>query len=191
MKRALTLTAAFSILTALPAAANEYEPALRAFLESELLGWASDPALVSEVQAQNDANSGLTQADIDMRDASWRAEVGQAATPTITPVLESAASAILRARVEASGGTVTEAFVMDRFGMNVGASAVTSDFWQGDEDKFTMTFGKGAGSVHIGEVEFDESTQSYQAQVSVTISDAETGMPVGALTVAVNAESLL
>jgi hypothetical protein len=80
---------------------------------------------------------------------------------------------------------------MDRHGLNVAASAITSDMWQGDEAKFTETYSIGAGAVHFSEVELDESTQRYQAQISVTIVDPSSGEPIGAMTVGVDAEALL
>jgi hypothetical protein len=80
---------------------------------------------------------------------------------------------------------------MDQHGLNVAASAMTSDMWQGDEAKFTETYSMGAGAVHFSEVELDESTQRYQAQISVTIVDPATGEPIGAMTVGVDAEALL
>ena len=80
---------------------------------------------------------------------------------------------------------------MDAQGLNVAASGLTSDYWQGDEAKFTETYGKGAGAVHFGEVEFDESSQTYQAQISVTVTDPATGQPIGAITVGVDAAHLM
>ena len=79
---------------------------------------------------------------------------------------------------------------MDNRGLNVATAGLTSDYWQGDEAKFTETFGKGAGAMQIGEVEFDESSQTYSVQVSLTIVDAKTATPIGAMTIALNAEAL-
>ena len=95
----------------------------------------------------------------------------------------------LRQRVEDSAGVISEIILMDDRGLNVAVSAVTSDFWQGDEAKFLETFPKGADAVHIGEVELDESSQTYQVQVSFTVSDVETGAPIGAETLGLNAEA--
>jgi hypothetical protein len=67
---------------------------------------------------------------------------------------------------------------------------VTSDYWQGDEDKYSMTYPKGPGAVHFSDVEFDESSQTYQAQISIPLVDTATNEVVGALTVGVNAEAL-
>lgn len=64
---------------------------------------------------------------------------------------------------------------MDARGLNVAASDVTSDYWQGDEEKFSATHEVGAGALHISDVEMDKSTQRYQGQISLTISDPATG----------------
>lgn len=174
-----------------PATANEFAPALSKYLQDEISTWMNDPVLIEAVIAQNAANAGLSQADIDSMDQAWRAQVGDANSPMIAPVLQNPASDFLRARVSDSGGVITEAFAMDAHGLNVAASAVTSDMWQGDEEKFTKTYPVGAGAVHLSDVEFDESTQSYQAQISVPLLHPETREPLGALTVGVNAEALM
>ena len=185
------LAAALGAAAAAPAAADEFTAAMQAFYEAELASLAQDPVLAGAIAAQNARTAGLPQSEIDALDGAWRAEVGAADTPTITPVLENDAAAMLRARVAASGGMITEIFAVDERGLNVAASAVTSDYWQGDEAKFTETYPMGAGAVHFGEVEFDESTQTFQGQISFTVSDPATGAPIGAVTVGVDAESLL
>ncbi len=180
-----------ALLLAVPAFADEFTPAFEAYLNDEISGWANGPEIVAAIKAQNAANAGLDQAQIDELDKTWRAEVGNASSTLINGVLNNPTSDALRAHVEASGGAITEVFVMDEHGLNVAASDVTSDMWQGDEAKFQDTYGKGAGSVHISEVELDESTQRYQGQISLTITDPDTGAPIGAITVGVDAESLL
>ena len=81
-------------------------------------------------------------------------------------------------------------FVMDGKGLNVGQSDVTSDYWQGDEAKWQDTYSNGKGAVHISELEEDESTQTLQSQVSVTVVDPESGKAIGAVTFGVNVENL-
>ena len=85
---------------------------------------------------------------------------------------------------------ITEIFVMDARGLNVAQSDVTSDYWQGDEAKWQDTFSKGPGAVHISEVEEDESTQTFQSQVSMSVTDPADGSVIGAITVGVNVEML-
>lgn len=187
----LSVLGVISVLAAGMAQADDFAPAMQEFLETELGNWASDAAFVSAINAQNAQTAGYDQAMIDELDKKWRAEVGMADTPTIAPVMESALSEVLRERVEAAGGRITEVFVMDARGLNVAASDVTSDYWQGDEAKFTETYGRGPGASHLGEVEFDESTQTYQGQISLTIVDPSSGQAIGAVTVGVDAESLM
>lgn len=185
------IAAAAVFAAAQPAFADEFSASIEEFFKSEISDWAQDPALVAAITAQNVTTTGYDQSEIDALDQAWRAEVGQAASPTITPIVESATSAMLRDRVASYGGQITEIILMDAVGLNVAVSDVTSDFWQGDEDKHSQTFGQGPTGLHIADVEFDESTQRYQGQVSFTIVDPTTGLPVGAMTVGVDAESLM
>ena len=187
----LVLSGALLALTAMPALANDFEPAMRGFLETGIKAWASDQILIDAIRSQNADTGGYDRARVESLDQTWRAEVGTSATPTIDPVLENSASDFLREQVAKSNGRITEVFVMDAQGLNVATSAVTSDYWQGDEDKFQKTHGAGPGAVHFGDVEFDESSQTYQGQISITIVDPDTGAPIGAMTVGVDAESLL
>lgn len=183
--------AAVAVITASSAAANDFAPAMSAYLESEIRNWAQSQVLVDAIAAQNARTASYDQARIDTLDLAWRDEVGSSETPTVTPVMENAAADFLRSRVDVSGGQITEVFIMDAQGLNVAASALTSDMWQGDEAKFTKTFSAGPDAVHFSEVELDDSTQRYQGQISLTITDPATGAPIGAMTVGVDAEALM
>ena len=185
-----TLAAIAAFAATVPAFANEFEEPLRALAEDVILAKLADPAIADAIKTQNAANAALTQADIDALDQQWRGEVGAGSAPTIDPVLSSAVLDILRSIRDESEGMFTEIFLMDDKGLNVAASDVTSDYWQGDEAKWQQTYGAGATAMHISDVEFDESTQTYQAQVSVSISDPETAAPIGAATFGVNIDAL-
>lgn len=161
-----------------------------ALVASEFRAWTQAPEILAAVKAQNAAHATLDQAQIDALDAAWRAELDQAERPTIAPVLQNAAADYLRGIQAQAPGRIMEAFVMDAHGLNVAAAQPTSDFWQGDEDKFAKTYGLGAEAIHVGEIEFDESSQIYQLQISFTISDPSDGQPIGAITLGLNAEEL-
>lgn len=190
MKRFLTLTAAAACLAA-PAAADEFSDAIESFYNSEIVGWANAQVLIDAINAQNTVTGGYDLAQIEALDQTWRAEVGQPNTPTISPVLENAAAGFLREQVAAYGGQITEIFIMDAQGLNVAASDVTSDYWQGDEAKHSETYANGAEGFHISDIELDESTQRYQGQVSFTLVDPTSGAPIGAMTVGIDADSLM
>ncbi len=177
-----------AILAMLPSivSAQAQSDALRQLAEQRLSAWASNDIIISAVQQQNAANSGLSQADIDAMDQTWRSEVKSSDRPSINSVLSRAASTWLNEQKRATAGLVTEVFVMDNQGLNVAQSDITSDLWQGDEAKWQETFGTGAGAIHIGDVELDESTQTFQSQVSMTISDPGSGDVIGAITFGIN-----
>jgi hypothetical protein len=161
-----------------------------AFSETEIKKWAADPDIVAAIAAANAERAAYDQAKIDALDQQWKSEVGAAAHPLIDATAANPASAKLKAICEGQGGLVTEAFVMDAKGMNVGMCDATSDYWQGDEAKWQKTFSAGPNAVFVDDVEQDESTQKFQVQTSITVVDAS-GKAIGAMTVGLDAESLM
>lgn len=178
------------MLSAVPclASAGAIEDNMKSYVEAELRAKLADPMVTAALTGANASNATLSPNDILTLDGQWRAEVGKEST-LIKGVAENPTSALLRDLVSASGGKVTEVILMDAQGLNVAVSDVTSDYWQGDEDKYTQTYAMGPAAVHVSEVEFDESSQTYQAQVSFTITDPATGLAIGAATFGLNAEA--
>lgn len=185
----IVLSAAFAALVAAPAVAVEPNTAMGAYVRESVQPFTISPEIIDAVNAQNSRTADLSEAEIIDLDDAWRAEVGSASTPMIDSVLKTSASDLLREHVSASGGLITELFVMDQHGLNVASSGVTSDYWQGDEAKFQETHGAGTEELHVSEVEFDESAQTYQGQVSYILTDPATGAPIGAVTVGLSAEA--
>lgn len=185
----LALAALLSMGVA-PQAQDEFTAPLTALATGEIAAFASNPILIEAINAQNALSASYDQAKIDALDTQWRAEVGVASKPLIDATLSNAASQYLAGVQAESLGKYTEIFAMDAKGLNVAQSTLTSDYWQGDEDKFSASFGAGAGAVHLGEVEQDESTQVFQSQVSVPITDPATGALIGAITVGVDVSML-
>lgn len=188
MFRTLILSAPL-VVAATFAGAVDAPPAMRAFVESNIMSWAESAQVIDAVNAQNLETAGSSDAQILEWDAAWRAQVGKTDQPLIKEVMDSELSAFLNEQVAASGGRITEIFVMDALGLNVAASDVTSDYWQGDEEKYTKTYNAGAGAVFVDAIEFDESAQSYQGQISISLTDPATGNVVGAMTIGLNAEA--
>jgi len=160
------------------------------YVKSNVESWLSDPVVISAINEQNAAHAGLSQADIDALDKQWRAEVDAGSKPLIDKVLGNALSKFLAAKQAEADGMITEAFVMDNKGLNVGQSEITSDYWQGDEAKWQKTYPAGSGAIFVDEVDKDESTQLLQSQVSISISDPGTGAAIGAITLGINVEGL-
>jgi hypothetical protein len=186
----LAAVAAVALIGAAQADDAEIKAKAQTFSETEIKKWAADPDIVAAIAAANTERAGYDQAKIDELDKQWRAEVGAAAHPLIDATAANPASAKLKAICEGQGGLVTEAFVMDAKGLNVGMCDATSDYWQGDEPKWQKTFSAGPNAVFVDDVEQDESTQKFQVQTSITVVDAS-GKAIGAMTVGLDAESLM
>lgn len=156
--------------------------------------WVSrvEPSLVSDIRAvqqlanhrivreavreQNDRN--VTLERIREIDESWSGT--EELTPFKLSLQASEAGTLLKQSVLLNP-SYTELFVTDDQGANVAAYPATSDYWQGDEDKFTESF-VGNGRVFVGEQEYDESTNKVAVQVSVPVY-GETNRVAGVLVV--------
>ncbi len=183
--------AAVVLMSSVPAFADDgHKGAAEAFIKKTVMPWVESAEVVDAIKAQNQENAALDQGQIDKLDKQWRAEVDASDRPLINKVLKNALSQYLAAKKDAAGGAITEMFVMDNKGLNVGQSDVTSDYWQGDEAKWKKTYKVGADTIFVDDIEKDESTQELQAQVSVSIKDPASGQVIGAITVGVNVEQL-
>jgi len=163
---------------------------INAALIAQVRTYLSSDIVQMSVRNQNRKNSAATQADIDALDKQWRDETGGTAKPLISATLSNPLSAYLT-RIQAhSSGLFTEIFVMDNKGLNVGQSSISSDYWQGDEDKWQKTYSVGAGSVFIDAPEWDAESKTWQAQVNIAVDDAATKQAIGAATFQVNITEL-
>jgi hypothetical protein len=187
--KSATPSLAFAAAFATPAFASDPATNMANYVREIVIPWASSPEVIEAVIARNAETANLTQDEINALDKRWRDEVGSDSKPTIDSVLGNEASQYLRDNMAASSGMITEIFVMDTVGLTVASSGVTSDYWQGDEAKYQMTVRAGPDAFFVDAIEFDESAQTYQGQVSFTLTDPNTGEPIGAVTVGLNAEA--
>ena len=170
--------------------ANDYESQIREVFEQRLKSWFENPLVIEAIRKQNREHAAVSSTEIDAMDKEWRRQAKTGGGPLIERLLTKEASVLLAKRMESSNELVTEVFVMDNKGMNVAQSVVTSDYMQGDEAKWQKTYGTGVGEVFVDDIEFDDSTESFQSQVSATITDPSTGKPIGAVTFGINIEML-
>lgn len=192
--RTLTFASIVSglLLGATAARSDEADTAeIKKFVTAQVMPWMSDKVVVDAIKAQNTKHAAMTDDDIGSLDKQWRAEIDGSDKPLINAVVSNDLSAFLKKKKEEAGGLITELFVMDNKGLNVGQSDVTSDYWQGDEAKWQKTFQVGPDAVFVDEIEKDESTQQLQVQVSVSIKDPESGEVIGAMTIGIDVGQLL
>lgn len=171
-------------------AADDYSAQLTELAKTKIKQFAEDPVVVAAIEAQNQVTAAYDQAKITALDKQWTSEVDAADKPLIGATMGNEASKFLAKVQNDSQGLYTEIFATDAKGLNAAQSSVTSDYWQGDEDKFSKTFPVGPDAVFLGKVEQDESTQQFQQQVSITITDPKTGTSIGSITVGINLAQL-
>lgn len=175
-----------SLSAASAAGANDIPAAVVAELRSMMV---SNVSLIS-LAAQNQRLAGLDQARIDELDKQWRAETESENQPLIAQLMGNPLSSYLIRKKAESNGLFAELFVFDAMGMNVGQSSVTSDYWQGDEDKYLQTFAVGPDAVFVDAIEYNDETRQRRRQVNFTIVDPETGESIGGATVEINVDEL-
>lgn len=157
---------------------------------TELIEWVRDPVIIDAVREQNIRNGEMSMDEILRLDTVWRDQTKKREKPMIWDLLDRLHSILLRDRRELSEGLVTEIIVMDQYGLNAAISDGTSDYYQGDEEKYQDTYLIGPDAVHVSELYLDESTQTMQTQVSMTVTDPETGDPIGAVTFGIDLSKL-
>ncbi len=183
--------AALCLMPVAPSRAGDIhvEP-VTAYVEANIRAWIEDPVIIEALKSQNVRHAHLTQTAIDDLDATWRTEFASDVHPLIDTVVGNPLSTFLEDKQIASGGVITEIFVMDAKGLSAGESEISSDYWQGDEPKWQKTYLAGSSTLFVDVAEKDESTQMLQSQASLTISDPQTGRPIGAITIGINLDAL-
>lgn len=159
---------------------------LETILEDEasaLAGWGRVPEFVRETREQNAKKKSIEQ--IRNTDLAWVYATGETAFMRV--LLNNECSKKLEALV-AGDDLRREAMVMDNQGALVCASGRTSDYWQGDEDKWLKSFGDGSGVTYIAEPSFDDSVGAVLVQISVPLIDGQD--TIGVVTIGLDLEEL-
>jgi hypothetical protein len=189
----MTLASALIAMSFMPANAETPQPDVNKLISpaliEEMRGFISAEIVQVSVEAQNKRLSNMAQDKIDELDNQWKAEREAADKPLIAATLSNPLSVYL-ARIQGKSlGLYAEIFVMDQNGLNVGQSSVTSDFWQGDEDKFQKTFDVSDDAMFVDAAEWDDEAKIWRNQVSFTLLDASK-KKIGAVTVEINLTEL-
>ncbi|WP_142588919.1 hypothetical protein [Pseudorhizobium halotolerans] len=190
----ILLSAAFVVAITHTAQAQPPTPDAEALINAKVLreisDWINTDIVRVTIAAQNKRYDKLDASSIAALDNQWTQERESDDKPLIAATLSNPLSVYLSRMQGRSLGLYAEIFVMDQNGLNVGQSSITSDFWQGDEDKFLKTFNVSADAVFIDEAEFDSDFGIWRAQVSMTVQDAQATTPIGAVTVELNLTEL-
>ena len=151
----------------------------------EVVNAAADPVIVKAVMEQN--AKGVLLSKIQEIDKSWMDTTEAHKNPT--EFMKSIASNAAAKRLSKLEKPYMVEFILtDNQGANVAVTGMTSDYWQGDEPKFSNAFANGKGDIYIARPQKDKSTGEIISQVSVPVMSD--GKAIGTLTVGVRPEKL-
>jgi hypothetical protein len=187
MKKILMLIVSILLASPFSAFAAGHENKVQAYLEAEVSKWIGSKELVDAVAQQNIDHLDITEGEIDRLDQRWRKERSLGGGSLVSSVMGNDLSSWLRGIKAASGGVITEIFVMDNVGLNVGQTNGTGDFMQGDEAKWQKTYLIGSGVVFIDGVEEDGGVMVSQASITINRGN---GYRLGAATIGINVDAL-
>ena len=176
-----------SILSPIAVAANSHEAKINRYIDSNIRNWVSSDELLLAVDQQNIDHFNISSSEINRLDQRWRKEKLRDGGGLISSVMGNELSAFLRGIKAASGGVITEIFVMDNVGLNVGQTNGTGDLMQGDEAKWQKTYQVSANAVFIDAVEEEDGINI--SQVSLTVARPNSAR-LGAITIGINVDAL-
>lgn len=183
----LAIGLTLSAIVATPVLADGHAAKVQKYLDDHVRGWLGSAQIINTVDQQNLNNMGLTDKDISTLDQRWRAEKLRGRGNLIESKMNNNLSSFLRGVKAASGGVITEIFLMDNNGLNVAQTNGTGDYMQGDEAKWKKTYLEGAKAVFIDDVEEEDGINISQASITIA---RDNGARLGAATIGINVDAL-
>ena len=169
----------------------EEQQRLLSLHEQLFTDWLLQPELIAAVIAQNRAHQTMSIPQVLAQDRQWREESTSSSRALINQILAHPLSISLKQLQNASAGLITEIMVTDSLGLNVAISEVTTDYWQGDERKFSDAFFNRNNRSVIGPLDYDQSAQSYQVHISSQIRNPENNEGIGVLIIGLDIQQAL
>ncbi|MGQ3049370.1 MAG: substrate-binding periplasmic protein [Niveispirillum sp.] len=151
----------------------------------------ADPTVLPALAAAWQVNGSKPVQQIMMEDRRYQAHRDQTDDPLVAGLRDHPLSAALYRLRAASGGMVSEILLFDGAGMAVASDPLSSDLWQADERKFSMTVAKGPDTAFIDNIAFDQSTSQFSVQISFAVGGDPSAPSLGGLTIGLNIERTL
>lgn len=171
---------------------SEYErEKIKHWLLPRIAAWAQVPTVINSVTAQNHRFKSLPIEKMIAQDQQWIEEFKRGTHTFSANLLDNPLSRVLQAIKADSNGLVTEILVTDERGFNVGISNMTTDYWQGDEEKFTHVMHRPTDTLYFGPVVYDESSRRFQVHISTQLYRPGKSLAIGVMTVGIDVERAL
>ena len=137
-----------------------------------------DPVIVNEVKKANQQHKDISLQEILKLDTRWRSTEG--IDEFIEPFLTNEIAHKLIEFQERHPG-FSEIFVVDMYGLNVGQTNKTTDYYQADEDWWIGAYNSGKGKASHGAIEFDESAQTEAISLYIPVMDRINNKAIGVI----------
>lgn len=147
--------------------------------------------VLAAVVQQNNTNKNKPINQLKQIDEQWQLAFKVGNLNFMKAVVNQAASRLLGQFSASSKDLLAEIIIMDERGYNVAVADMTSDYWQGDEEKFTQTFNMPAQTIYFDKIKYDASSKRFQVQVSAPLLHPQTQTSIGAITLGVDVDKAL
>ncbi len=147
--------------------------------------------IIAAVVQQNTANKSKSDNQLKQIDDQWQLAFKVNNKDFTKAVINQPVSRLLGQFSANSKDLLSEVIIMDERGYNVAVADMTSDYWQGDEDKFIKVFNMPEATIYFDEIKYDASSRRFQVQVSAPLSNPQTQKPIGAITLGVDVDKAL
>lgn len=147
--------------------------------------------IVAAVMAQNETNKTKSLNQLTKIDEQWQLafKVGDVNFPKT--IVNQTLSQMLKQISLSSKDLLSEIIVMDERGYNVAMLDMTSDYWQGDEDKFSQVYATAAQTLYFDQIKYDASSKRFQVQVSAPLLNPKNQKAIGAITLGLDVDKAL
>ncbi len=196
----LTAGLLLAAMSALPAAAQwagqvpvagmEHQQRVTSYARAFAAGFIEDDMLRSAVRESTKAHSKLDWDEQRALDRQWRDErANRDDTGLYGAIIGNRLSNWLKEqKAAAANGAVTEIYVIDGLGWNVGQTHDTADFFQGDEAQWQDVLPGGAGATFVSELEDNGEGKRTLSLVTLPIVDGTRNL--GVMTIGIDTGKL-
>ncbi len=142
-----------------------------------------DPVIIDGLRKANQEHESISLEEILGLDEKWRNTEGVDEFIEVF-LTNDVAHKLLEFQEQYPG--FSEIFVVDAYGLNVGQTNKTTDYYQADEDWWIGAYNGGEGKASYGLIEFDESAQTEAISLYVPVIDPYEQKAIGVAKAVVN-----
>ncbi len=146
--------------------------------------------IVNAVIQQNSNNRSKPINQLKKLDEQWQLAFKVGDAKLSKTIVDQSVSLLLKQFSTGSNELLSEIIIMDERGYNVAIAEMTSDYWQGDEEKFTLVYSKPEQTIFFDQIKYDASSKRFQVQVSAPLYDTQR-KAIGAITLGVDVDKAL